>query len=84
MLSEGTMAGLAVNTCMLSGFFHVCYVGMAGFAGWLAGKVYWVGCDLCDRCSAIVTVFPEALWHNKVAHHEEYDERNRKQKRKSE
>ena len=57
---------------------------MAGFAGWLAGKLHRVGRNLGDRRSAIVTIFPEALWHDEVAHHEEYDERNRKQKRKSE
>jgi hypothetical protein len=46
--------------------------------------VHRAGRNLGNRCAAIVAILAEAFGHDEVADHKEHNERERKQKRKSE
>jgi cyanate permease len=78
------VAGFAVHVRMLAFASFVGYVGVAAFAGVMTGKLHRVSGDFSDGCAAIVTVLAKAWGNDEVADHQENEEREDKEPRKSE
>ena len=72
----GSMAGFAGNDHMLALLFLIHYVGVAGFAGVVAGEGDGAGGDLGDGCAPIVTVLAKGAGHDGGAQDDECHQRD--------
>jgi hypothetical protein len=80
VLGERSMAGFAVDVCVLAGLLGIQDVGMAGLAGLMSGEVDWAGGDLGDGGAAIVAILAETLGHDEMPDYEKHEEEEYEQK----
>lgn len=71
MFSQWTVAGFAIDVRVLAGTFGLGDVGVAGFAGLMAGEVSGVGGDFGNGVAAVVSELAEAVRDDGGAQHEE-------------
>lgn len=67
VFGQRTVAGFAIYVRVLAISLLLEHVGMAGFAGFVAGEIDRPGCDFRERVAAIVSVFAETLRHQKAS-----------------
>ncbi len=73
VFGQGTVAGFAIHVRVLAIFFLLEHVGMAGFAGFVAGEIDRPGCDFRKGIAPVVSVFAETFRHQKASEDQEQE-----------
>lgn len=84
MVSQRPVARLAIYVSMFSVCLGFSNVTMALFAGLMSGKLDRPGGHLIDRRTAIVSILPEGLGHNKMTNYQKDKKGDNKEPCKSE
>ena len=71
VLGKRSVAGLAIHVRVLAIFFLLENVGVAAFAGLMAGKINWTSGNFRQSIAPVVAVLSEAFWDEKAPDHEE-------------
>jgi hypothetical protein len=83
VFGQGAVASFAVDVGVFAGGFGGEDIGVAGFAGLMAGKVDGFGGYLGDCGSAVMAILSEGPGHDEVADHEKHREGDDEEKGKS-
>jgi len=70
MVGQRSMASFAVHVRMFAAVLLFRYVGVAGLASFVAGKLDRTRRDFADGIPAVVPILPEAFGHLKSAYHQ--------------
>jgi len=73
VFGQRTVTGFAADARVLSGFFDIDYIGVAGLASFPSGVYRSSGCDFGQGSPAIVAVLTEALGDDQASNKDEDD-----------
>ena len=78
------VAGLTVDMRMLPFVLDVGHIGVAGFTRLMTGELHRARCNFTNGSRSIVAILPKARWNYEMADHQEHNECENEQSRKSE
>lgn len=81
MLYLRSVAGFAVHMRMFARALGLGDIGVTCFAGLVSGKMLRPSCNLGNRRTPVMSVFPEAPWNHKASEHKERQGSDHKEQR---